>query len=56
MQAKRLTTDAKTGVSIIEDFEFTPTPYEPPAKGIDPEKLKQILLDKGIITKFEDVE
>ena len=53
---KKIIFDVKTGKKTVEEIEanFTPAPDEP--KGLDLQKVKQVLLNKGIITNFSEVE
>jgi len=57
MIAKRIVYNAKTGKLREEEFEFTPPPptvvY---GKGLDIEKLKKVLLEKGIIGDASEIE
>jgi hypothetical protein len=57
MKTKRILTDCKTGKQKIEEYEFIEQPEpEPPKKGIDQEKLKEVLKSKGIINNYREVE
>ena len=57
MKTKRIITDCKTGKQEIEEYEFIAQPAPAPSKkGINPEKLKEVLKSKGIINDYEEVE
>lgn len=55
--AKRIVVDTKTGKQTYEDFEFLQkAETSDPPKGVDLEKLKDILLNNGLITDKKEVE
>lgn len=57
VEARRIIVDCKTGKQKIEFFDFETIPTEPPySKGIDTEKLKQILLRSGLIKDLSEIE
>lgn len=56
IKAKRVIIDVKTGKVKEEEFDFVPTPQTSLLKGLDLEKLKEVLVKKGIITDKEEVE
>jgi len=56
VKARRIIYDVKTGELKEEEFEYEPIPAPPPLPGIDIEKLKDVLLEKGIISDKSEVE
>jgi len=56
VKAKRIVIDTKTGEESQEEFEFTPPEPSPELKGIDLQKLKAVLLAKGIIEDPREIE
>jgi hypothetical protein len=55
VETKRLVYDAVTHTTNTEEIEFIPPPSDFP-KGIDFNKLKKMLLKKGIINKNSEIE
>lgn len=58
MKVKELIIDTKTGEKRTIEKEYPSETFIPKEldKGVDLQKLKQILLSKGIVDKKEDIE
>ena len=56
VQAKRIKVDCKTGKQTEEFYEHTQTDDYVEPKGLNFNKLKQVLKDKGVIDDFLEVE
>jgi len=55
-QAQVIRYNVKTRELTTETTELTLSTQPPEKKGIDIEKLKRILLEKGIINSYEEIE
>ena len=59
VKVNRVILDVKTGETTVEQYEFVaaPPPEHPPTYGsLDLEKLKDVLLAKGVIATKAEVE
>jgi len=56
VKARRIVYDVKTGKKKIEEFEYIPPPSIPIPKGLNIEKLKEVLLKKKIIADKSEIE
>lgn len=56
MKGKRLTIDVKTGKQTESEIDFTTRAPSVIPNGINMDKLKTVLKNKGIIADFSEVE
>ncbi len=57
VMAKIVEVNVATGKTTTTTKTFVPTPAQPPRdKGVDLIKLKEVLVSKGIINSFDEVE
>lgn len=56
MIANKVSVDTKTGKVTKSTFYFTPPPPLPEGIGINPQKLINVLIDKGIIISASELK